>query len=257
MASSMDSVGKRCAAMEQGHRDLESHFVDFMPGPPGRNGNGATAVARRTTWDAIFWGGEIEKEPKNLMKHIFFCILFLTNVFFFTWHIWYFAQNESCHLWDGFKREKCFLKQQTSGWTPATMRTWRQMVIVGNGSLIIFYIIRGWNYPWLPVMLRQRAVAKRTHNTSEGFCWGGLFGGRDDKLHSTTQIAGVSTDFFRLKLLAAAIPSCAWKFHLPQSYCNFGVYRCFWGTQVTSYQPLKPHESERPFNVLCVYFPTG
>lgn len=30
MASSMDSVGKRCAAMEQGHRDLESHFVDFM-----------------------------------------------------------------------------------------------------------------------------------------------------------------------------------------------------------------------------------
>jgi len=30
MASSIDSVGKRCAAMEQGHRDLESHFVDFM-----------------------------------------------------------------------------------------------------------------------------------------------------------------------------------------------------------------------------------
>jgi hypothetical protein len=59
MASSMDSVGKRCAAMEQGHRDLESHFVDFMPGPPGgRNGDGATAAARGTTWDAIFfWGG--------------------------------------------------------------------------------------------------------------------------------------------------------------------------------------------------------
>lgn len=30
MAGSIDSVGKRCAAMEQGHRDLESHFVDFM-----------------------------------------------------------------------------------------------------------------------------------------------------------------------------------------------------------------------------------
>ena len=88
MASSMDSVGKRCAAMEQGHRDLESHFVDFMPGPPGgRNGDGATAAARGTTWDTIFyWGGEIEKEPNNFMKHMIFGIFFLTNVFFFTWH---------------------------------------------------------------------------------------------------------------------------------------------------------------------------
>ena len=85
----MDSVGKRCAAMEQGHRDLESHFVDFMPGPlgppGGRNGNGATAAARGTTWGCyVFFGGEIEKEPKNFMKHMIFCIFFSDKRVFFS-----------------------------------------------------------------------------------------------------------------------------------------------------------------------------
>lgn len=30
MASSIDSVAKRCSAMEEGQKDLESHFMDFM-----------------------------------------------------------------------------------------------------------------------------------------------------------------------------------------------------------------------------------
>lgn len=37
MASSIDSVGKRCAAVEQGHHELEAHFVNFMSGTPGSN----------------------------------------------------------------------------------------------------------------------------------------------------------------------------------------------------------------------------
>ena len=56
-------------------------------GPWGPRG-GATATAQRQRRaeqrgdDIFFWGGKIEKEPKNFMKHMNFDIFFLTNVFF-------------------------------------------------------------------------------------------------------------------------------------------------------------------------------
>ena len=61
MASSIESVGKRCAAMEQGHRDLESHFVDFMPGS-------LAVQRRRRRGPGDFWDGNVwlKKEPQNL-----------------------------------------------------------------------------------------------------------------------------------------------------------------------------------------------
>ena len=58
MASSIDSVGKRCAAVEQGHHELEAHFVNFMSDPrvethPKRwkqKGNNGGRFVKRRTW---------------------------------------------------------------------------------------------------------------------------------------------------------------------------------------------------------------
>jgi len=55
MASSIDSVGKRCAAVEQGHHDLEAHFVNFMKASRSESGmiKGALAAVSKKTEDNI------------------------------------------------------------------------------------------------------------------------------------------------------------------------------------------------------------
>lgn len=71
MASSIDGVGKRCAAVEQGHHDLEAHFVNFMSDPrvethPKRN----EEAAKKQVRDFLEMLGKV-----NLYNHDFEKIL--------------------------------------------------------------------------------------------------------------------------------------------------------------------------------------